>query len=521
MSTLPIPFANHDTYPGHSGVDFGVGVGTSIPASGHGYITALTYNDRCGYGIWVYYHAIGREVGYCHLNGHSGALSKGSVVHEGTHIAYSGNTGRTTGPHLHMEVENDATTEGFWRHFDPNRVVGGGGGGGGLAPHQRRATAGGTRGRAEATTKSAEIAFLDAGEVGDFKGYVLGENIDGINGWAVGAYSGAYFWMGGLEPLTTDGLPNLTPENPLGPKQRRATAGGTNGRKSPDTSSEKVAFLDEGEVGDFAAWTQGESVQGEGRWLQGAHSGAWFWLGGLEPRSVDGLPQVTPGPAPEPEPEPEPYPQPKEPTYPDAARWGHSPSSEPRGNNKVKWFIIHHFGDAKLPSADAQWNFFMSNRGDNGVAPTWQVNADGSVFECVPPDAYRPWASGKADFNAVCVETQNTSSAPEWGISQASMEAIAHLVVWASKRYGFPIDRDHVFGDREIEAKTGIKTRATMCPGPSMDIDWIVDRAKKIAEGGSGGIVVTPEQIIAISNQAVIAADAIAEIGAILKGMVE
>lgn len=176
------------------------------------------------------------------------------------------------------------------------------------------------------------------------------------------------------------------------------------------------------------------------------------------------------------------YPQPEAPTYPGAVKWGHSPSSSPRGDNKVKWFIVHHWGAASLPSASAQWASFMKDRGEDGVAPTWQVNSDGSVYEAVPPDTHRAWASGKADYQSVCVETQNTSAAPNWGISEASHEAIAKLVVWASKRYGFPIDRNHVFGDREIEAKTGIKTRATICPGPSMDLDKIVELAKKYAE---------------------------------------
>lgn len=167
------------------------------------------------------------------------------------------------------------------------------------------------------------------------------------------------------------------------------------------------------------------------------------------------------------------YPKPAKPTYPDASYWNHSPNSSPRGNNKVEYFVVHHAADTS--AVQNQITRFMS-KNDRGVSPNWLIGADGSVSEIVPPDSYRAWTTGSFDLKAVTVETQNTSGDPTWGISEDAHIAIAKLVVWASKRYGFPINRKTVIGHREVPGQ------ATACPGPSMNLDKIVQYAVKLAE---------------------------------------
>lgn len=126
MAKLAIPFGNPTTYAGHSGVDFPVPRGTPFPASGPGRVTWLGWNAVGGYFIWVKYDAITPEVGYHHMDSHNGCPAVGSRVNEGTRLGYVGSSGRSTGPHLHSEVAGHRTTDGYWRFFDRNRVVGSG-----------------------------------------------------------------------------------------------------------------------------------------------------------------------------------------------------------------------------------------------------------------------------------------------------------------------------------------------------------------------------------------------------------
>lgn len=173
--------------------------------------------------------------------------------------------------------------------------------------------------------------------------------------------------------------------------------------------------------------------------------------------------------------------------YPGASRAGVSPNRSPR-QGKVRLFIVHHYAGTQDP--ESAWKRFM-NANDRSVSPNYQVNADGSVFEIVPPDNFRAWTTGTIDHQAVTCETQNTTGAPTWGISRESHEAIAHLIAWASARYGFPIQRGRVADGNVVEVPGVVGHRetpagrqtSTSCPGPSMNLDWLVERASQIANG--------------------------------------
>lgn len=135
MSKLPVPFGNPATYKGHSGVDFPQARGVVFRASGPGRVVSRGRNDRGGFFVWVQYDG-GPLVGYHHMDSHAGVPALGSRVAEGTPLGFVGSLGQfSTGPHLHSEVSGHATTDGYWRFFDPSRVVGQGqAAGGGSAP---------------------------------------------------------------------------------------------------------------------------------------------------------------------------------------------------------------------------------------------------------------------------------------------------------------------------------------------------------------------------------------------------
>ncbi|MEM6622410.1 MAG: DUF5930 domain-containing protein [Pseudomonadota bacterium] len=90
----------------HNGVDFAGPIGTPIYATGEGVVT-FSGRQR-GYGIVVKIrHAFGFETVYAHLS--KSRVSVGQRVARGDRIADMGNTGRSTGSHLHYEVRIDGT----------------------------------------------------------------------------------------------------------------------------------------------------------------------------------------------------------------------------------------------------------------------------------------------------------------------------------------------------------------------------------------------------------------------------
>lgn len=85
----------------HHGVDLAAPEGTPIPAAKDG--TVIRTGARGGYGQAIELaHADGTSTLYAHTSGI--AVAEGDVVRAGEVIGYVGQTGRTTGPHLHLEV---------------------------------------------------------------------------------------------------------------------------------------------------------------------------------------------------------------------------------------------------------------------------------------------------------------------------------------------------------------------------------------------------------------------------------
>ena len=88
----------------HKGIDLGVSVGTNVIAADGGTVTQAGYSGSYGY-LVVIDHQNGMETYYAHND--SLVVSVGDKVFQGQHIAESGNTGRSTGPHLHFEIRVD------------------------------------------------------------------------------------------------------------------------------------------------------------------------------------------------------------------------------------------------------------------------------------------------------------------------------------------------------------------------------------------------------------------------------
>lgn len=86
----------------HQGVDLAASIGDTIYAAFDGKVRMSKYN-RSGYGFFIIIrHTNGTETLYAHLS--RMLVKQNQIVKGGEPIALSGNSGRSTGPHLHFEI---------------------------------------------------------------------------------------------------------------------------------------------------------------------------------------------------------------------------------------------------------------------------------------------------------------------------------------------------------------------------------------------------------------------------------
>ncbi len=85
----------------HKGVDWAVPTGTSVYASCGGTVAKAGWGSGYGYVVYID-HEDGRQTRYGHLS--KVLVKSGQKVKQGERIALSGNTGVSTGPHLHFEI---------------------------------------------------------------------------------------------------------------------------------------------------------------------------------------------------------------------------------------------------------------------------------------------------------------------------------------------------------------------------------------------------------------------------------
>lgn len=85
----------------HKGVDWACSVGTTVHASRGGKVVSAGWNGSYGYSVLID-HGDGVKTRYAHMSKLS--VSAGQYVEQGETIGKSGNTGRSTGPHLHFEI---------------------------------------------------------------------------------------------------------------------------------------------------------------------------------------------------------------------------------------------------------------------------------------------------------------------------------------------------------------------------------------------------------------------------------
>jgi murein DD-endopeptidase MepM/ murein hydrolase activator NlpD len=111
----PDPFNGHGSL--HTGLDFPAEVGTPIHAAAGGIVTMREWHAAYGNTLEID-HGNGLVTRYAHCAGFE--VERGALVKRGQLVARVGNTGRSTGPHLHFEVLVDGAPQ------DPQRFLAGG-----------------------------------------------------------------------------------------------------------------------------------------------------------------------------------------------------------------------------------------------------------------------------------------------------------------------------------------------------------------------------------------------------------
>ena len=100
----------------HKGMDFAATKGTPIKAAADGVVVLAQHAG--GYGKYVLIkHKDGYSTGYAHLSRYHKGIKAGTKVKKGMLIGYVGNTGRSTGAHLHFELIKNG------RHINPKNFL--------------------------------------------------------------------------------------------------------------------------------------------------------------------------------------------------------------------------------------------------------------------------------------------------------------------------------------------------------------------------------------------------------------
>ena len=87
----------------HTGMDFACKPGNPIYATGDGVVVKVATDRKTGYGFHVEIdHGFGYRTRYAHMSRID--VSVGQQLRRGDCIGTTGNTGRSSGPHLHYEV---------------------------------------------------------------------------------------------------------------------------------------------------------------------------------------------------------------------------------------------------------------------------------------------------------------------------------------------------------------------------------------------------------------------------------
>lgn len=112
-------YAKYGFEGGHEGLDYSCPVGTSVLACSSGTVkfSGISTGANAAYGLYVVLDHGEFESWYCHLS--SAAVKVGMTIKQGDVLGKSGNSGRSTGAHLHWAIRVPKAKNGTKSFVDP------------------------------------------------------------------------------------------------------------------------------------------------------------------------------------------------------------------------------------------------------------------------------------------------------------------------------------------------------------------------------------------------------------------
>ncbi len=108
----------------HAAIDISTPIGTSVYSVSSGRVAKVIYSNKGGGNQIIIHHMVNGKYYtsyYCHLSAIN--VSVGSIVTKDTIIGKSGNTGNSTGPHLHLGLANGRWYTDYYSYYGNNGFI--------------------------------------------------------------------------------------------------------------------------------------------------------------------------------------------------------------------------------------------------------------------------------------------------------------------------------------------------------------------------------------------------------------
>lgn len=108
----------------HAAIDISTPIGTSVYSVSSGRVAKVIYSNKGGGNQIIIHHLVNGKYYtsyYCHLSAIN--VSVGSIVTKDTIIGKSGNTGNSTGPHLHLGLANGRWYTDYYSYYGNNGFI--------------------------------------------------------------------------------------------------------------------------------------------------------------------------------------------------------------------------------------------------------------------------------------------------------------------------------------------------------------------------------------------------------------